>query len=137
MKEHHIDLYKNLYPQNSNFYGKHLAIHPSYRGKNIGTQIITLLNEKVFLFFKTNFIWGSSEEVGALKLYRKLGVLIHKGSIEQCNQKLSKKANLARFETFLNTPDLKEWRLPNDITFAYFNSIAFQEKLLLQGFTKL
>lgn len=121
----------------ANIYGKHLCILPEYRGSGIGSRMISELNKAAYEHFNTSVIWGGSAEVGALRLYKKMGALFLEKSILNNNPKISLESNKTCFKAFIETPALKTWRLQNDIGFAYANDDDTKQQLLGSGFIEL
>jgi ribosomal-protein-alanine N-acetyltransferase len=54
-------------------YIQSICVSPQYRGKRIGRQLISFAEKRLFNYFPNVFIFVSSFNLGAQKLYRKLG----------------------------------------------------------------
>ena len=122
VKEHKS---QNPHPTSANYppiYFKHMAVAKEHRGQGIGSTIIQKLTQEAFLYFDTSILWSETMEVGALKLYQRLGAYISKPSVKAANPKISPDENIECIQAMIETSTLNKWRLPNDILFAWVDN---------------
>ena len=121
----------------TNVHGKHLVVHPDVRGLGLGSKLVHDLNQEAKKFFDTDIIWGSSAEVGAMRLYQRLGAIFYMKSIQENNLLITPEDNLLCFKAFMNSPRLNTWRFSEGIGFAYALSQEAQDYLFANGFAQI
>lgn len=135
VKQHETETH---YPINQNYpsiHFKHMAVHPKWRGHGIGSALIKEIIPAAHEYFQTEIIWSGSAELGAIKLYSKLGVWIDTQSVEQNNPKLSPEDNKKLITEMMHYRPLNQWRLQKDITFAFVTEDAgAKEYLFSRGY---
>jgi len=115
-----------------NIYFKHMAIKSTYQNQDIGTKLFDEILQRAFIYFNTNIIWSETSTIGALKFYHQLGAWFSIPSIETVNFKISPDENTKCVRAMIKDSQLKKWRLPNEIIFAWPKPETNAEDYLLQ-----
>lgn len=113
---------------------KHVCVHPEHRGRKIGRRLIERQLQAAFDTQAPAAIWAESKEIGALKLYARMGALFYPPSIEACNDRLTPAENTACFRAFLASDRLNSWQLAQAIGFAFPRDAQAAAQLARHGF---
>ncbi|MBI1327179.1 MAG: GNAT family N-acetyltransferase [Alphaproteobacteria bacterium] len=119
IKVHQSDNYHPISDAYPSVYFKHMAVMHEHQSKGIGTALVRKALPQAFKYFETPIIWSESAELGALKFYNRLEAWFSISSIEKANPKISPQENKTCLKAMLEHSGINQWRLPNDILFAW------------------